>query len=185
MSSPRASKFLSLVLRHQPELIGISLDDGGWTDVATLLAACARRDVHVSPDQLRALVADSDKQRFALSADGLRMRANQGHSVGVELGLPDATPPACLYHGTYPAAVASIRAQGLLKGQRHAVHLAADPTTASKVGMRRGAPVVVVVRADEMVAAGHRFQVSANGVWLTENVPPQFLAVPAALPRDH
>lgn len=179
MSSKHASKFLSLVLRHQPELIGLVLDDAGWTEVDALLAGCATQGVRLTRDELGALVAGSDKQRFALSADGQRSRANQGHSIDVELGLPDATPPARLYHGTYPGAVASIRAQGLLKGARHAVHLAADTTTASKVGMRRGAPVILVVRADEMVAAGHRFQVSANGVWLTEHVPPRFLDVPA------
>ncbi len=175
MSSTRASKFLALVLRHQPELVGIELDDAGWTDVDALLAACATRGVRLTHDELRALVVGSDKQRFALSVDGRRIRANQGHSVTVELGLPDAVPPARLYHGTYPGAVASIRAQGLLKGQRHAVHLAADTMTASKVGMRRGAPVILIVRADEMAAAGHRFQVSTNGVWLTEHVPPAFI----------
>lgn len=175
MSSTRASKFLALVLRHQPELVGVELDDAGWTDVEALLTACASRGVRLTHDELRAVVAGSDKQRFALSVDGRRIRANQGHSVTVELGLPDAVPPARLYHGTYPGAVASIRTQGLLKGQRHAVHLAADTMTASKVGMRRGAPVLLIVRADEMVAAGHRFQVSPNGVWLTEHVPPAFI----------
>lgn len=179
MSSHRTSKFLSLVLRHQPELAGIVLDDAGWTDVDQLLAGCARHGVRLTRTELAALVAGSDKQRFALSPDGARIRANQGHSVDVELGLPDATPPARLYHGTYPDALPGIRAQGLLKGQRHAVHLTADPTTASKVGMRRGAPVILTVRADELVAAGHRFQVSANGVWLTEHVPPAFLDLPA------
>jgi putative RNA 2'-phosphotransferase len=179
MSSVRASKFLSLVLRHQPALVGVALDDAGWTDVELLLAGCARHGVHLTRAELAAIVRGSDKQRFALSADGRRIRANQGHSVDVELGLPDAVPPPRLYHGTFPGAVASIRAQGLLKGQRHAVHLAADTTTASKVGMRRGAPVILVVRADEMIAAGHGFQVSANGVWLTEHVPPRFLDFPA------
>jgi len=179
MSSKHTSKFLSLVLRHQPALIGLMLDDAGWTDVDALLAGCATKGVRLTRAELGALVAGSDKQRFALSADGQRIRANQGHSIDVELGLPDAPPPARLYHGTYPGAVASIRAEGLRKGARHAVHLAADTTTASKVGMRRGAPVLLVVRADEMVAAGHRFQVSANGVWLTEHVPPGFLDFPS------
>jgi putative RNA 2'-phosphotransferase len=178
MASHRASKFLSLVLRHQPGLIGLALDDGGWAEVDDLLAGCARKGVHLTRTELLALVRSSDKQRFALSADGRRIRANQGHSVDVELGLPDAPPPARLYHGTYPGALASIRAEGLRRGARHAVHLAADTTTASKVGMRRGAPVILVVRADEMAAAGHRFQVSANGVWLTEHVPPAFLDFP-------
>lgn len=175
MSAVRASKFLSLVLRHQPELVGLTLDAAGWADVDALLAGCAARGVALSRDELRALVTGSDKQRFALSADGRRIRANQGHSVDVELGLPAATPPARLYHGTYPGALVGIRAEGLRKGARHAVHLAADVTTAAKVGMRRGAPVLLVIRADEMAAAGHRFTVSANGVWLTEHVPVEFI----------
>lgn len=188
MSAVRASKFLSLVLRHQPELAGVTLDAAGWVDVDALLAGCAARGVRLSRDELHALVAGSDKQRFALSADGRRIRANQGHSVEVELGLPAATPPARLYHGTYPGALPGIRAEGLRKGARHAVHLAADVTTAAKVGMRRGAPVLLVIRADEMAAAGHRFTVSANGVWLTEHVPVAFIdgldPPPSPPPRD-
>lgn len=177
--SARTSKFLSLVLRHQPELVGIELDEGGWVDVDQLLAGCATQGVVLGRDELVALVAGSDKQRFALSADGSRIRAHQGHSVEVELGLPDAVPPARLYHGTYPQALEGIRAKGLLKGTRHAVHLAADTRTASQVGMRRGAPVILVVRADDMAAAGHRFQLSANGVWLTEHVPARFIEFPS------
>lgn len=175
MDRVRTSKFLSLVLRHQPGSIGIELDDAGWTDVERLLAAATAKGVPLTRGELAELVASSDKQRFALSADGQRIRANQGHSVEVELDLPDAAPPARLYHGTFLDALPSIRAEGLRKGARHAVHLTADTTTASKVGMRRGAPVILAVRADEMAAAGLRFQVSANGVWLTEHVPPAFI----------
>jgi putative RNA 2'-phosphotransferase len=178
MTPQRVSKFLSLVLRHKPETIGIVLDEAGWTDVDGLLTACSAHGVQLTREELTALVASSDKQRFALSGDGQRIRANQGHSVEVELGLPDATPPARLFHGTFAAALPGIRTEGLLKGARHAVHLAADLTTASKVGMRRGAPVILTVRADAMVAAGHRFQVSANGVWLTDHVPPRFIDFP-------
>ena len=176
--SKQTSKFLSLILRHQPEVAGITLDDAGWTDVALLLAALARAGHALTREELGALVATSDKQRFALSDDGTRIRANQGHSVEVELSLPDTAPPVVLYHGTYAPALASIRAQGLLKGTRHAVHMATEKTTASSVGMRRGAPVILVIRAGDMAAAGFRFQVSANGVWLTEHVPPQFIQFP-------
>jgi uncharacterized protein (TIGR02452 family) len=180
MSNIKTSKFLSLVLRHDPARISITLDDAGWTDVAALLAACAAHGVTITRAQLETIVAESDKQRFALSPDGTRIRANQGHSVDVELQLPVATPPAVLYHGTVERVLASIRAQGLIKGARHHVHLSADVETAKKVGGRRGAPILLEVRATEMVAAGHVFHISANGVWLTEHVPPHFLDVPAA-----
>lgn len=171
----KLSKFLSLVLRHRPQSIGISLDAAGWVEVDVLLAALARHGRALGRAQLAALVAGSDKQRFALSEDGTRIRANQGHSVQVELGLEPWPPPARLYHGTVAAALPGIRAHGLEKRTRHHVHLSADRQTAVKVGGRRGAPVILVVRAAEMAAAGHTFYCSANGVWLTESVPPEYL----------
>ncbi|HET9993689.1 MAG TPA: RNA 2'-phosphotransferase [Kofleriaceae bacterium] len=179
MSSTKISKFLSLVLRHEPARIGIALDSAGWTDVDALLAASAAHGVAITRAELVQVVASSDKQRFALSPDGARIRANQGHSVEVELELAPAVPPARLYHGTVDRFLASIRAQGLVKGERHHVHLSADVATAQKVGGRRGQPVVLVVRAADMVAAGHTFFVSANGVWLTDAVPAAFLDFPA------
>jgi len=159
--SRQASKFLSLVLRHDPARIGITLDAAGWTDVAALLTACAAHGVAISRDELAALVASSDKQRFALSPDGSRIRANQGHSVPVELGLAAAAPPARLFHGTVAAALPGIRAAGIEKRSRHHVHLSADRATAGKVGGRRGKPVILVVRADDMAAAGHRSRAAA------------------------
>ena len=171
----RASKFLSLVLRHEPERIGITLDDAGWTDVDALLTALDAHGLALTRAELDAIVASSDKQRFALSPDGARIRANQGHSVDVELGLEAVTPPDVLYHGTVDAALPGIRAQGLLKGQRHHVHLSADVETAQKVGGRRGKAVVLAIRAGEMAAAGHTFYRSANGVWLVDHVPVQFI----------
>ena len=181
--STKISKFLSLVLRHEPARIGITLDSAGWTDVDALLAASAAHGVAITRDELAQIVASSDKQRFALTADGARIRANQGHSVEVELELAPATPPALLYHGTVDRFLDSIRAKGLVKGERHHVHLSADIATAQKVGGRRGKPVVLVVRAADMVAAGHGFFVSANGVWLTEAVPATFLDFPASAPE--
>jgi putative RNA 2'-phosphotransferase len=184
--STKTSKFLSLVLRHEPARIGITLDSAGWTDVGALLAASAAHGVAITRDELDQIVATSDKQRFALSPDGARIRANQGHSVEVELELAPAVPPAILYHGTVDRFLASIKDQGLIKGERHHVHLSADLATAEKVGGRRGKPVVLVVRAADMVAAGHTFYVSQNGVWLTDAVPAAFLEVPdapAATPR--
>lgn len=179
----RASKFLSLILRHEPHRVGVTLDENGWTDVDTLLAGLATNGLPLTRDELFAIVRDSDKQRFALSEDGNRIRANQGHSVQIELDLPDATPPARLYHGTYGEAIASIHATGLSKGKRHAVHLAAETDTATKVGMRKGAPVILTIRADEMVAEGLRFQQSSNGVWLTEHVPARFIDFPSEAER--
>jgi len=183
--STRTSKFLSLVLRHDPARIGITLDDAGWTDVAALLAATAAHGVTVTREELAEIVASSDKQRFALSADGDRIRANQGHSVEVDLELPPTPPPATLYHGTVEAALDGIRAKGLLKGKRHHVHMSADLETATKVGGRRGAPVILAIRADTMADAGHVFYRSANGVWLVDHVPVQYLvfAKPAS-PAD-
>lgn len=179
----RASKFLSLILRHEPHRIGVTLDANGWTDVDAVLAGLAANGLPLTRDELFAIVRDSDKQRFALSEDQTRIRANQGHSVQIELDLPDAVPPARLYHGTYAEALESIHATGLAKGKRHAVHMAAETTTAVTVGMRRGAPVLLTIRADEMVAEGIKFQQSANGVWLTEHVPARFIDFPSETDR--
>ena len=173
--SVRTSKFLSLVLRHEPERIGIVLDASGWADVEALLAAAAAHGVALSRAELEQIVATSDKQRFALSADGARIRANQGHSVEVDLALAATPPPERLYHGTVDRFLESIRARGLLKGERHHVHLSADVDTASRVGGRRGRPVVLTVRASEMAAAGHVFYRSENGMWLVEHVPPSYI----------
>jgi len=180
--STRISKFLSLVLRHDPARIGITLDDAGWTAVTALLAAAAAHGVTLTREDLAELVASSDKQRFALSADGDRIRANQGHSVEVDLELPPTPPPATLYHGTVEAALDGIRARGLLKGKRHHVHLSAELETATKVGGRRGAPVILTIRADAMADDGHVFYRSENGVWLVDHVPVQYLVF--ASPAD-
>ena len=139
--SRKVSKLLSLVLRHQPETLGITLDEGGWVSVGVLLQALERHGTQLSVDELRRIVAESDKQRFALSADGWRIRANQGHSVSVDLGLDPRVPPELLFHGTATRNLDSIRQQGLLRGARHHVHLTADCDTAVRVGQRYGAPV--------------------------------------------
>lgn len=172
----RTSKFLSLVLRHEPARIGITLDAAGWIEIETLLAALAAHGVPLTRAELDDLVATSDKQRFAIAGD--RIRANQGHSVPVELGLPPATPPDVLYHGTVESALPGIRADGLRRGQRHDVHLSADLETASKVGGRRGKPVILTIDAAKMAAAGHLFHRSENGVWLAAHVPPAFIEFP-------
>lgn len=172
------SKFLSLVLRHQPEKIGITLDSAGWVGVSELLEAMGRHGSPLTADELRHVVETSDKKRFAFSDDGLRIRASQGHSVEVELGYEPATPPDVLYHGTVERFLASIRARGLDKGRRHHVHLSRDVETAKKVGDRRGRAVVLTVDAAGMAREGLVFYVSANGVWLTGHVPARFIAIP-------
>ena len=169
------SKFLSYVLRHHPESIGIQLDAQGWVNVSALLQACGNHGKGLSLGELKTVVAENEKQRFSFSEDGLRIRANQGHSVQVDLGYKRAEPPEMLYHGTARGRLAAIRQHGLLKGSRHHVHLSPDATTARRVGQRHGKPVVLVVRAGQMHADGHAFFLSANGVWLTEHVLPRYL----------
>lgn len=182
--STRISKFLSLVLRHEPARFGITLDHAGWTSVDELLAACVTHGVPFTRDDLVAVVATNDKQRFAMSPDGTRIRANQGHSVDVEPLLTPALPPAVLYHGTVERFIDGIRAHGLIKGQRHHVHMTAELETARKVGGRRGKPVILTVHAAEMVAAGIQFLVSQNGVWLIDHVPPAYLGFPELTKAD-
>jgi putative RNA 2'-phosphotransferase len=169
----RVSKFLSRHLRHRPGDIGLTLDDAGWVDVDELLAACARRGIVLTRQELEHVVAHSDKQRFAL--EGNRIRANQGHTVEVDLGLTVERPPELLYHGTVAASLDAIRADGLKPMGRHDVHLSSDVDTAERVGARRGKPVVLTVQAEAMHQAGYEFRVSDNGVWLVAAVPPRFL----------
>ena len=173
----RVSKFLSLVLRHQPARIGIELDRAGWVDVSVLLAACRAHDFPVTLEELGAVVRENDKQRFAFNEDGTRIRASQGHSVSIELGYAPLAPPPVLYHGTAMRLLASIRECGLLKGGRHHVHLSADAATAAKVGARHGKPHVIEVESGRMHADGYEFYRSDNGVWLTEHVPAKYLVL--------
>ncbi|MEU6431544.1 RNA 2'-phosphotransferase [Microbispora sp. NPDC046973] len=169
----RVSKYLAKHLRHQPERIGIALDAHGWVDVDTLLTAAASHGFPISRAELERVVADNDKRRYVI--DGDRIRASQGHSVPVDLDLPVVEPPPILYHGTVARNVEAIRADGLRPMARHHVHLSPDRETATRVGARRGKPVVLVVEAAAMHAAGHHFRVSANGVWLVDRVPPDFI----------
>ncbi|WP_138732814.1 RNA 2'-phosphotransferase [Modestobacter excelsi] len=171
----RLSKRLSYVLRHRPDSVGLTLDDAGWVGVDELLGA-----LRVTRSQLEEVVARNDKQRFALDGSGTRIRASQGHSVGVALGYAPAQPPAELFHGTTQRFLARILVEGLRPGARHAVHLSPDVGTARAVGARRGPPVVLRVDAAAMVAEGAVFSRSANGVWLVDAVPPGHLAVLAA-----
>lgn len=178
MNDTQLSKFLSLVLRHEPQRLGLTLDPAGWVPVEALLTACIREKVPLTRERLEQIVAVSDKQRFAFDETGARIRANQGHSVPVELGYQPSVPPEILYHGTVDTFLVSIRTAGLRRGERHHVHLSADEATARKVGARRGHPVVLTVRASAMHHAGHAFFLSVNGVWLVEAVPAEFLLFP-------
>jgi putative RNA 2'-phosphotransferase len=173
----KVSRFLSLVLRHQPGKIGLTLDTQGWADVDELLAQANQHGVALTRPLLQEVVAQNDKQRFAFNADTTRIRANQGHSIKIDLGLEPVIPPEQLYHGTAARFLASIQQKGLLRGKRDYVHLSPDESTARKVGARHGEPIVLVVKAGQMHAAGFTFYCTANGVWLTQHVPPAYLSV--------
>lgn len=173
----RISKFLSLVLRHNPGAVGIALDRGGWADVDELLATAAGAGRPFSRAELEHVVAMNDKRRFTFSEDGQRIRASQGHSVDADLGLPCSPPPELLYHGTASQSLGLIMAEGLKPMARQDVHLSADVETALMVGARHGRAVVLAVDAAGLAAAGHTFRVSANGVWLTGHVPAAYLSV--------
>ncbi|HVW37421.1 MAG TPA: RNA 2'-phosphotransferase [Pirellulales bacterium] len=169
------SKFLSKHLRHEPESLGLSLAPGGWAVVDDLLAGAARIGFPISREELRQVVAENDKRRFSLDESGEQIRANQGHSTEVDLQLPETDPPETLFHGTVERFLDAIWAEGLKKMNRHDVHLSPDEQTAAKVGQRRGKPIILAIDAAKMAADGFKFRVSANGVWLTEHVPPQYI----------
>ncbi len=171
----KISKYLSKHLRHQPERLGLQLAPGGWVPVADLLRACARHGIAISRAELEEVVANNDKQRFAFDRSGTLIRANQGHSVPVDLQLEPLPPPPLLYHGTTERYVDPILRDGLLRMNRHHVHLSSDVAQARKVGSRRGRPVVFAVDAAAMHVDGFLFYRSTNGVWLTEHVPPCYL----------
>lgn len=170
----KISKLLSLTLRHKPEVLGLTLDAGGWAEVDQIIAGA---DMPLTREMIATVVRDSDKQRFALSGDGTRIRANQGHSIAGDLGLTPAPPPDILFHGTADRTLAPILEQGLIKQSRQHVHLSPDAETARKVGMRHGKPVILTITAGQMQCDGHVFFRSANGVWLTDLVPPRYIRI--------
>lgn len=183
MHTESASKFLGLVLRHKPEAIGLQLDAQGWANIDELVALAKAGGTSIDRDLIDEIVATSDKKRFLLSADGSSIRAAQGHSVSIDLGLPASTPPDCLFHGTATRFLSSIRTQGLLRGSRQHVHLSANEATAVEVGKRHGMPVVLTVKAIHLHRQGHPFFLSANGVWLTASVPAEYLIIPPVVER--
>jgi putative RNA 2'-phosphotransferase len=178
MSPEAVSKLLSFVLRHQPESVGLHLDAGGWVDLDVLVAALATRDPSITRSVVIDVVRTSNKQRFALSPDGARIRASHGHSRPVTLDYEPAAPPETLFHGTVARSLPGIRRDGLTPRRRQHVHLSGTAAEAAAVGARRGAPVVLEIRAADLAATGHVFLRAPNGVWLTDLVPPAFIRFP-------
>lgn len=168
------SKYLAKHLRHAPEALGLTLQTGGWVPVDDLLAASDKAGFKITYDELIECVETNDKKRFSFDDTGDLIRANQGHSVEVDLQLEETVPPEILYHGTVERFLTPIMAEGLKKGKRHHVHLSKDTETARKVGARRGKPIILIVDAGRMHRAGHKFFLSTNGVWLTDYVPRPF-----------
>lgn len=169
------SKFLSLILRHSPQTIGLQLDEQGWADVTELLEKAAQQHRGITREILDEVVHTNDKKRFAFSEDGSRIRASQGHSLSVDLDLQAQEPPEFLYHGTVAKFIAVIQNEGLQKMSRQHVHLSRDKETAMKVGSRRGVPVILTVKSGQMHKDGNNFYLSANNVWLTDQVPAAYI----------
>ncbi|MBW4620161.1 MAG: RNA 2'-phosphotransferase [Cyanosarcina radialis HA8281-LM2] len=171
----KISKYLSKHLRHSPERIGLELAEGGWVEVEELLSACRKHEFKISLEELNEVVSKNDKKRFSFDATRTRIRANQGHSVEVDLQLEPVDPPDVLYHGTGERSVKLILTTGLEKMSRHHVHLSKDIATAKAVGMRHGRPAIFTVDARAMSEADYLFYCSDNGVWLVDRVPPEYL----------
>lgn len=174
MNLVNISRFLTKVLRHEPEIIGITLDEHGWADVSELLEKMPGR-YQVTMEILEEVVRKNDKQRYSFNGDKTRIRANQGHSIPVDVELEKAEPPEFLWHGTGEKHVNSIDKQGLLRMKRLHVHLSKDVETAKKVGRRHGKPYLYRVLSGEMARDGYDFYLSVNGVWLTKKVPVRYL----------
>lgn len=174
MNLTSTSKFVSLILRHKPEVIGIHLDEHGWADVEELIAGISKTR-ESNRTMLEEIVRTDNKQRFIFNENKTKIRANQGHSIPVDVELPEAVPPDRLWHGTGEKYVASIDQQGLISKSRLYVHLSSDAVTATKVGSRHGKPVLYIVKTKEMYDDGYKFFLSKNGVWLTKEVPVKYL----------
>lgn len=175
MSLTETSRYISLILRHKPEVIGITLDEHGWADVNELIVGIAKTQ-EMNMEILEEIVRTDNKQRYSFNEDKTLIRANQGHSIPVDVDLKKTNPPSVLYHGTGAKYTSSIDKEGLIPKSRLYVHLSSDEHTAVSVGSRHGKPVVYLVDAERMQNAGYEFFLSANGVWLTKRVPVDFLS---------
>lgn len=169
------SKFLSLVLRHAPEKINVTLDENGWVEVETLISQCNKFNKQLNREILNFVVETNNKKRFAFNDDGTKIRASQGHSIEVELNLDEVKPLDILYHGTVEKYLETIKIEGLQKMNRQHVHLSKDEETAINVGMRRGKPIILKIKAKELFEEGFKFYLSENKVWLTEFVPAKYI----------
>lgn len=176
MNNQDISKYIALILRHKPETIGIVLDEHGWADVEKLIAGIGRK-TPFTKEMLEEIVRTDNKQRYSFNEDHTRIRANQGHSVQVDVELKQETPPKTLYHGTGEKYVPSILRQGLIPKSRLYVHLSWDTVTAGNVAVRHGKPVIFRVDAESMTKDGFEFYLSANQVWLTKEVPVRYLTI--------
>ena len=174
MSLKETSKFISLILRHKPEAIGITLDEHGWANVDELIAGISKTQP-IDMAMLEQIVAEDEKQRYSFNDDKTLIRANQGHSIPVDVELEEIKPPEVLYHGTGEKYVTSIDVQGLIPKSRLYVHLSSDEDTAMKVGQRHGKPIIYIVNSVKMFRDGYKFYQSVNGVWLTKEVPLSYL----------
>lgn len=168
------SKFLSMILRHRPQELGIKLDEHGWADVQELIAAMSKTQRFTMKD-LELIVNTDKKGRYAFNEDKTKIRANQGHSIKVDVELQEEKPPKTLYHGTGEKYVSSIDRRGLIPKSRLYVHMSANRDTAIEAGRRHGNPVLYLVDAEKMSRDGHKFFLSENGVWLAKTVPPKYL----------
>ncbi len=174
MSYKKTSKFISLILRHKPETIGITLDEHGWADVSELISGVSKTRP-LDMEDLERIVAEDEKQRYSFNEDKTLIRANQGHSIPVDVELEQVEPPEILYHGTATRFVESIDREGLIPKSRLYVHLSGDEETAVKVGRRHGKPVIYRIKSGEMHRDGYVFYKSVNGVWLIKAVPVKYL----------
>lgn len=176
MDYTKVSKYISLILRHKPEVIGITLDEHGWADAFALIRGVAKKYPEFGWVQLQKIVETDTKRRYSFNEDMTLIRANQGHSVQVDVELEEVKPPQFLYHGTAEKYVESIKELGLLPKSRLYVHLSHDADTALDVGKRHGEPVIYIIQSGLMHADGFKFYKSKNGVWLTNHVPTYYLA---------
>lgn len=174
MSNKKTSMFISLILRHKPEVIGISLDEHGWADVDDLLAGI-QQTRPFSKEDLEEIVKTDSKQRYSFNEDKTLIRANQGHSIPVDVELEEKMPPKVLYHGSAEKYVSFIEQEGLIPKSRLYVHLSKDIDTALKVGKRHGKAIIYLIDAEKMAQDGYKFYLSVNGVWLTKAVPTMYL----------
>ncbi len=169
------SKFLSLVLRHSPQTIGIELDENGWVSTEELIRKANQHRQQLNIELLKEVVANNDKKRFSFNETGTKIRANQGHSISVDLQLQPVEPPAFLFHGTVAKFLDAIKKEGLKKMNRQHLHLSNDEETAIKVGSRRGNPIILTIASGKMHNDGYHFYLSANGVWLCDQVPSKYI----------